>query len=108
PARAAIYDWLRAHQGPRCAWPGCDRPWDDPHEVLTRGRGGSHIDREVIIGLCREHNHEATNTAPAQCIGVVVPSWVVAGFPGRVPAAMEVARQLRLRSVRDEAPPCPW
>lgn len=104
PQRRALYDLVRARDGNTCAWPNCFRPFDDVHEVLTRARGGSHIDERVVIGLCRMHNEQATDTRPAECKGVVVPSWAA---EQDLEAAMEVARRLRLAPLSDPQP-CPW
>ena len=102
--RYELYDVVRREQGRRCAWPGCTRQWDDLHEVLTRARGGSHIDRPNIIGLCRAHNGEATNTRPAECLGVVIPSWAARDLTAALTQAETVRRSIGM----GDPCPCPW
>lgn len=43
-----------------CAVSFCDRPADDLHEILPRGRGGSITDEENTKPVCRQHNEEIT------------------------------------------------
>lgn len=46
------------------------------HEVLTRGRGGSHLDPENIRTLCHLHHRIVTdNPEWAHTIGLVKHSW---------------------------------
>lgn len=104
--RRAIYDWLRATHPVQCAWPRCSKPWEDAHEVHTRARGGSHIDRRVIIGLCRDHNRRAgDDPRAAECIGVVVPSWAA---DNDLDHAMRIAASTRLVLDQGDPQPCPW
>lgn len=42
----------------QCAVPGCASEATDPHEPLTRARGGSVTDPHNIVGLCRLHHNE--------------------------------------------------
>lgn len=106
--RIPLYDIVRAEQGRRCAWPGCTRDWVDLHEILTRARAGSITDRDNVIGLCRDHNREATDTRPAECLGVVVPSWAATPFDGDLGAALTAAADLRAAHETGDAPGCPW
>jgi hypothetical protein len=43
-----------------CAVSFCNRPADDLHEILPRGRGGSITDEENTTPTCRQHNGEIT------------------------------------------------
>ena len=45
---------------PVCHRPGCCQWADDVHEPLTRARGGSIVDPENMIPLCRAHHEEVT------------------------------------------------
>ena len=45
---------------PACARPGCTAWADDVHEPLTRARGGSIVDPENMVPLCRPHHDEVT------------------------------------------------
>jgi hypothetical protein len=45
---------------PPCGRPGCPRMADDLHEPLTRARGGSIIDPENQVPLCRPCHDEIT------------------------------------------------
>lgn len=106
PARAALYDVVRARQGPVCAWPKCHELWADVHEVHTRGRGGSHVDERVVIGLCRAHNtYAGDETRRAECAGGVVPSWAAVND---LEGAMQLAASLRAGLDRNDPQPCPW
>lgn len=103
--RYRLYDDVARSQGPICGWPGCTRRWDDLHEIHTRARGGSHIDPRILLGLCRAHNSEATDTRPAECAGVVVPGW--AGSKD-IEWAMNEARRVRESRTTPNPVPCPW
>jgi len=46
--------------GTLCAVPGCGRLFDDVHEPLTRGRGGSITDPANMAPLCRPHHDQIT------------------------------------------------
>lgn len=106
PARAALYDLVRTRDGPTCAWPRCTRPWVDVHEVYTRGRGGSHIDERVVVGLCREHNtYAGDETRRAECAGCVVPSWAA---EQDLEGAMADAALVRAALEHRDPQPCPW
>lgn len=105
PARRDLYDVVRARQGNTCAWPRCSQPWVDVHEVLTRGRGGHHLDPDIVIGLCRAHNEYAGDeTRRAECAGAVIPSWSASDLP----AALGAAERLRASLERNDPQPCPW
>lgn len=45
---------------PVCHRPGCHQWADDVHEPLTRARGGSIVDPDNMVPLCREHHDEVT------------------------------------------------
>jgi hypothetical protein len=48
------------------------RPWSDMHEILTRARGGSPIDPENILLLCRDcHHWVTTHETAARELGLV-------------------------------------
>lgn len=59
-----------------CAVPDCTSVATDPHEPLTRGRGGSITDPNNIVGLCR-HHHDAIHSEPpwAYELGLLRHSW---------------------------------
>ena len=58
---------------------GTDGPcWGplDCHEILTRGRGGSHLDPDNCTTLCRFHHQVVTeNPEWAHTVGLVKHSW---------------------------------
>lgn len=62
---------------PTCQVPWCRRPSTDPHEPLTRARGGSILDPANIRYICSEHHREITDTEPAWAypLGFLVHSW---------------------------------
>lgn len=68
---------LRALDHPDCVFPGCSRLMNDLHEPLLRSRGGSISDEDGTVSLCRTH-HRYTHEHPvvAECLGLMVPSWV--------------------------------
>jgi hypothetical protein len=51
----------RTTHGPeRCQWPlGCTEQGTDPHESITRARGGDPTDPDWL--LCRPHHQDVTN-----------------------------------------------
>lgn len=58
----------------RCTWPGgCVNEACDPHEPLTRARGGSIVDLDNIVLLCRDH-HDWIDQHPteATALGMLV------------------------------------
>ena len=62
-----------------CEVPGCFRPADDAHEVLTRARGGSITDPDNIRAVCRPCHDAITAEAPwAYELGFLRHSWEVA------------------------------
>ena len=61
--RAAMADrlWPGRRDGTvLCAVPDCGRPADDLHEPLTRARGGSIVDPDNSVPLCRPHHDDVT------------------------------------------------
>lgn len=61
----------------RCEVPGCTRRATDPHEPLTRARGGSVIDLDNITLICRQHHNEIHDKEPAWAydLGFLINSW---------------------------------
>lgn len=58
----------------RCSWPGgCVSEACDPHEPLTRARGGSIVDLDNLVLLCRVH-HDWIDAHPveATAMGMLV------------------------------------
>jgi hypothetical protein len=47
-----------------CEVPWCTRPADDPHEPLTRARGGSITDPENVRAVCRPCHTVITDEQP--------------------------------------------
>lgn len=59
-----------------CEVPDCTERATDPHEPLTRARGGSILDRENVLLLCRSHHRWAhDHPAEAEASGLLVHSW---------------------------------
>jgi hypothetical protein len=60
-----------------CEVPFCNRVAVDPHEPLTRARGGSITDPENVRAVCRPHHDEVTFEEPdwAYELGFLVHSW---------------------------------
>lgn len=60
-----------------CEVPWCTERATDPHEPLTRARGGDILDRSNIRLLCREHHREIHDTEPswAYDLGFLCHSW---------------------------------
>jgi hypothetical protein len=60
-----------------CEVPFCNRVADDPHEPLTRARGGSITDPENVKAVCRPHHDEITFEEPewAYDLGFLKHSW---------------------------------
>lgn len=79
---AALYP-----ERPHCARPGCVRMADDIHEPLTRARGGSIVDPQNCIPLCREC-HDLITFRPeselgwAYEVGLLIHSWDAPGSGG--------------------------
>lgn len=64
---------------PVCQVPGCHRPSTDPHEPLTRARGGSIVDPINVVVICRRHHGEIHGEpAWAYTLGFLAHSWDVA------------------------------
>jgi len=86
--RRTVVDQLFPER-PGCRRPGCARWADDIHEPLTRARGGSIVDPENMVPLCREHHDEVTFRPESELqwaydLGLLVHSW-------NAPKAGEVA-----------------
>lgn len=60
-----------------CEVPFCNQVAIDPHEPLTRARGGSITDPENVKAVCRPHHDEITFEEPdwAYELGFLVHSW---------------------------------
>ncbi|MCW2899293.1 MAG: hypothetical protein JWO67_1558 [Streptosporangiaceae bacterium] len=60
-----------------CEVPWCASPATDPHEPLTRARGGSIVDRDNVRLICRIHHSEIHDTEPpwAYELGFLAHSW---------------------------------
>lgn len=59
-----------------CQVPWCTSLATDPHEPLTRARGGSILDLENVILICRAHHDEIHDEAPwAYELGFLISSW---------------------------------
>lgn len=68
---------------------GCTHRATEVHEVLTRARGGSIIDRDNVVALCHNcHAFITTNPLWSQRNGWMLSSWCS-------PADIDIARQLR-------------
>ena len=68
---------VRAEHGPIvCAVPDCGELAQDPHEPLTRARGGSITDPDNVTLICRRH-HEEIHLEPAWAyqLGFLRHSW---------------------------------
>jgi hypothetical protein len=53
-----------------CFVDGCHRPADDPHELLSRGRGGAIDDPDNVRGACRDcHIWITTHPREAELLG---------------------------------------
>jgi len=72
--RAFVADFLRQH--PVCQWPECRRDSFDVHEPKTRARGGSILDPDNAVALCRQH-HDWVHDHPleAEQRGLLRHSW---------------------------------
>jgi len=69
---------------PRCVRPGCRLMADDIHEPLTRARGGSIVDPDNQVPLCRRCHDEITFRPESELqwayeIGLLRHSWAAAG-----------------------------
>lgn len=60
-----------------CQVPWCTSTATDPHEPLTRTRGGSIVDRDNVRLICRIHHSEIHDTEPgwAYELGFLAHSW---------------------------------
>jgi hypothetical protein len=73
--RRIVAELFEAH--PICQVPWCNERSTDPHEPLTRARGGSILDPSNVVAICRAHHDEITFTEPAWAyeIGFLKHSW---------------------------------
>jgi hypothetical protein len=60
-----------------CEVPRCTRLATDPHEPLTRARGGSIVDRDNVRLICAPHHTEIHSKEPAWAyeLGFLINSW---------------------------------
>jgi hypothetical protein len=60
-----------------CEVPDCTRLATDPHEPLTRARGGPILDRDNIRLICRPHHNEIHDKEPvwAYVHGFLISPW---------------------------------
>jgi hypothetical protein len=60
-----------------CEVPFCNEVATDPHEPLTRARGGSVVDPDNVKRICRGHHREIHETEPdwAYDLGFLKHSW---------------------------------
>lgn len=73
--RRQVVEAMCADGPPVCFVPGCGRLANDPHELLSRGRGGSIVDPDNIRPACRDHHRQITeNPAWAESLGYALPS----------------------------------
>lgn len=91
----------RSHGPERCHWPdGCPDAADDPHEILSRARGGSIVDPDNVVPLCRRH-HDLITQNPALGVNVglvrsqnVSESFTLGAMPSpRKPIAIRVSAE---------------
>jgi hypothetical protein len=81
--RSVLQEMFPEHEWHECAFPGCHAEATDPHEPLTRARGGSITDPENIIGLCRRHHDDChANPSAAAKLGLIRHSWNAGKRPG--------------------------
>lgn len=61
---------------PTCVYPGCTEAGTDPHEPLTRARGGDILDPSNVVPICRRH-HDWCDDHPieAEALGLLRWSW---------------------------------
>jgi hypothetical protein len=64
-------------EGPvMCEWPGCPALAEDLHERLSRAQGGSVVDTENLVTICRSHHdyltHNPDGRKEAIRLGLVV------------------------------------
>jgi hypothetical protein len=82
PTREALEEARRELVGqvlaerPQCEFTACRARSQDCHEILTRARGGSILDRLNIVALCREHHDwVGAHQALAESMGLLRHSW---------------------------------
>lgn len=92
----------------------------DVHEVLTRARGGSHLDPDNCVALCNWANTVwiAQHPAGAEVLGLLLPSWTnvghheeawrsraahqrIPGLPFKIPSWREGDADFEVRAMRD-------
>jgi 5-methylcytosine-specific restriction endonuclease McrA len=72
--RRKVTDAMKAEGDVLCV--RCGRMADDPNEILSRARGGSIVDRENIVPLCRPcHSFITDNPRAAHAEGLSKHSW---------------------------------
>lgn len=49
---------------PTCQFPACLQRSTEVHELLSRARGGSILDRANCVALCSAHHHAITTHQP--------------------------------------------
>ena len=78
--------------GEICAVPWCAQPGSDPHEPLTRARGGSIIDGDNIRMVCHPHNLELT-TEPSwgYVLGLLAHSWGAPDWVGELAGCIDAS-----------------
>ena len=72
--RKKVTDQMKAEGDVLCV--RCGRMADDPNEILSRARGGSIVDRDNIVPLCRPcHTFITDNPRAAHAEGLSRHSW---------------------------------
>lgn len=81
------------------------KPSVDAHEIMPRSAGGSILDENNILALCRDcHNWVTTHPLEAQNMGLSLPSWATPEMYGEAAALREAwseGRQLDASWVGD-------
>ena len=94
--RAFVQEVLEKQPGCEARLGGCTHRATEVHEILTRARGGSILDRANVVALCHAcHSFITVNPTWAFQNGWMLSSWCG-------PADIEIARQLRAVRARQE------